>query len=372
MKNSDKPIKEYIHIVTDSDNLASQIVDSFVEEYFFIRSRSVADAISNMTFQIPSLIISDNQLPDMTAFQFLTIIRSSIKTKLIPFIVISADDNSKDRIAAIQSGADAFLVRPFMPEELSALVKSKLNKFKEFYLLSITDELTRLFNRREFMKKFNDIVAANNTKIVSLVILDIDHFKKVNDIYGHQVGDMVLMKLADVLKKWTSASFFPARFGGEEFVILFQDLAADEASVVMNNLLKEFSEIRFDTAKTHFSVTFSVGISEYPTMALNISELLSRADQALYAAKNEGRNRVYLFSPIMARNDKFWEHLNLKKSVFVNTSCHDAVTDIPFLPHVLETIINLDFAVNSIGVLVLRPVFHRLFRMARVSRIHVK
>jgi diguanylate cyclase (GGDEF)-like protein len=354
-KKTEKKSRDHLHIVTENDSIAARIVDALGENFSFIRSRRVADAISSMTFQIPAMIISESVLPDMAGIDFLKIIRHSIKTKLIPFLIISETDSTENRIRAIEAGADAYLIYPFMPEELNVLVTSRLNKFREFYLLSITDELTRLYNRREFIKKFNELMSEKKQRTISLGILDIDRFKLVNDIYGHQTGDLVLMKLADILMERTSSSFFPARFGGEEFVILFPGLAAQEAAEIMKLVLEDFASIKFDTAKSVFSVTFSGGVAEYPLMASNVSELLSRADQALYAAKHEGRNRIYLFSPIMARNDKFWDHLNERKAYFVNENGNNRITDLPYLPHLLETIVNLDFPVRSIGVMVIRP-----------------
>ena len=104
---------------------------------------------------------------------------------------------------------------------------------------------------------------------------------------------------------------------------------------------------------------FSAGIAEYPAMASTISELLSRADQALYAAKNDGRARTYIFRPIMARNDRFWEYLKTRKGTFFEPPFNEPVSKLPYLPQTLEQIINLDYEVRSIGVLIIRiqPLF---------------
>ena len=345
-----------ILFVTAEESLAEQIIKTLSETYNLDRARNYTQALSHMAFSLPSLIIVDTDLPDRSGLDLLKTIRGSIKTKLIPIIMMTRQDNNplKSRIETLESGADDCILFPFQPEELIVLIQSRLNKFKEFYLLSITDELTRLYNRREFIKKFQDEINRHPEKILSVAILDIDYFKHVNDTYGHQTGDKVLMELAEILKKNTSEYFFPARFGGEEFVILFPFSNSEDARDRIETILDEFASLNFEAGHSTFHVTFSAGISEYPGIARNVSELLSRADQALYTAKDEGRNRIYIFSPIMARNDKFWEYLRSRKGMFVDTHSCDAVTGLPFLPQLLETISGLDFIVKSIGILVIR------------------
>ena len=348
--------RELILLVTDKELLATQVYQALENNYLISRGRNYAEALSRMTFRLPNLVITDIELPDRTGLDLLRTIRNSIKTKLIPFILLDYQQNqsARTRIEALDFGADDYVLCPFHPEELLAVVQSKLNKFKEFYLLSITDELTRLYNRREFMKKFQDEINNYPERTLSVAILDIDYFKHVNDTYGHQIGDKVLMELAQLLKTCTSDTFFPARFGGEEFVILFPSSSAEAAKILIEELLEDFSLLIFEAGNSRFHVTFSAGISEYPETARNVSELLSRADQALYAAKDEGRSRVYIFSPIMARNDKFWEYLRIRKGMFIDARSNDAVTRLPFLPQLLEVISSLDFTVNSIGILVIK------------------
>lgn len=126
---------------------------------------------------------------------------------------------------------------------------------------------------------------------------------------------------------------------------------------LIENLLNEFSSIPFKNKDKKFNITFSAGISEYPLLANNLSELLSKADQALYAAKEDGRNRVYNFSKTMARNDKFWQYMTSKKTVFINSEFQDTTTKLPFLPHVLEQINNVSFEIKSIGILLINTSF---------------
>ena len=351
--NTKKTVLVVMKSVEDCDTLARTLGP---ESYNFITAHSGIEAISNMTYHVPSIIVSEVDLPELNGYELCKKIRTGIKTKLIPFVFISYSDRIDDRIAALKTGADAYLVKPYNPQELKVLVESRIKLFDEFYKFTVTDELTRLYNRREFLKRFNLELENPNTEIISLCILDLDHFKKINDTYGHQTGDIVLMKLADVLNNYTSESLFPARFGGEEFVILFPGISASISKGTVDAIRENLLSIGFQRpgGENTFNVSFSAGIAEYPSMASNISELLSRSDQALYAAKNDGRGRTYIFSPLMARNDRFWEYLKSKKRIFLDSSHADPVTSLPFLPQVLEHIINLDFEVKSIGVLTIK------------------
>lgn len=340
---------------TDLDAICAALGD---DRYNFITAGSATDALSNITYQLPHIIISEVDLPDIHGYDLCKKIRTGIKTKLIPFIFISSSDLVDDRINALQTGADAYLSKPCNVEELKALVSSKIQMFDDFYHLSVTDELTRLYNRREFLKRFNQEIENPENDIISLSIIDLDHFKNINDTYGHQTGDLVLMNLADLLKSHTGDTFFPARFGGEEFVILFPGIPAGIAKKTIDDIRHQFSETSFTIpgGNDSFSVSFSAGLAEYPTMASNVSELLSRADQALYAVKNEGRGKTYIFGPIMARNDRFWEFLKRKKGDFLEQPFHDPITKLPYLPYVLEQITHLDFEVRSVGLMIIRAI----------------
>jgi len=179
------------------------------------------------------------------------------------------------------------------------------------------------------------------------------------------------MKLAELMQERTCSNFSPARFGGEEFVILMPGLNMNSGKAMIEGLLNEFSSIPFKVKDKKFNVTFSAGISEYPLLSNNLSELLSRADQALYAAKEDGRSRVYIFSSTMVRNDKFWQYMTSKKTVFINSQFQDTTTRLPYLPLVLEQIINLTYEVKSLGVLLLDTTFvKKAEEMMNYKNIH--
>lgn len=322
------------------------------ENYDFITAKTVPEALSSITYRLPNIIISDTDLPDVNGFRFLEIIRKGVKTRIIPFIFISNSKALKERVHAYQTGADAILEKPIIPEELRALVASRIRMIEDFYHVAMTDDLTRLYNRKEFFKKFNEEIQKTPKQSISLALLDLDHFKQINDVHGHQMGDNVLMTFAEVIKSFCGEKYLPARFGGEEFVILFPGLSALEAKDFVDQIRSIFCGISFQGDKQKvFRSNFSAGVAEYPLMANNLSQLLSKADQALYAAKNEGRGRTLVYSPLMGRNDRFWEYLKANKEIFVTKENIDVVSGLPYLPEVLEIITNLDFEIQSIGAM---------------------
>ena len=167
-------------------------------------------------------------------------------------------------------------------------VRQDITDKKRIEELSITDQLTGLFNRRHL-----DNILKQNTDLhdryknpFSVVIVDIDHFKSINDIYGHQIGDKVLIEFATILKNNSRSTDIAGRWGGEEFLIILPNTNQDEACAVAEKMRFQIAQYSFDTVGPK---TASFGVSQF---SLNIHETISRADEALYQAKNEGRNKV--------------------------------------------------------------------------------
>ncbi len=339
-------------VASETEEIGSIVRTLEESDYDFITARSVPEALSNITYRLPNVIISEAEMPEIDGFAFLEKIRKGIKTRLIPFVFITKSKGVKERVHAYQTGADAILVKPVVAEELKAIVASRIRMIEEFYHIAVTDELTRLYNRREFLKKFNEEIYREEKRRISLALMDLDHFKQINDIHGHQMGDNVLMTFAEVIMSVCQDVYFPARFGGEEFVVLFPGLGSVEAKEIVDRIRNVFGAISFQGDKKKvFYVNFSAGVAEYPLMAANLSHLLSKADHALYAAKNEGRGKTLVYSPLMARNDRFWEHLKGSREIFLTKEHADVVSGLLYLPRALEMITNLDFEIQSIGTM---------------------
>lgn len=217
---SQKQTGDLLLLVTDKEELIQKTAEALEEDYKIIIAGSVPEALSAITLKMPDIFIVDIDLPVMGGLELLKKIREGIKTRLIPFLILSPENQKQEKIEALELGADDYINYPIDPAELCAIVKMRLNKFREFYLVSVTDELTRLYNRKEFINKFNHEILNSPEGVVSLAIIDLDHFKGVNDIYGHATGDLVLMKLAELMQERADNNFSPARFGGRNLLYL--------------------------------------------------------------------------------------------------------------------------------------------------------
>lgn len=169
--------------------------------------------------------------------------------------------------------------------------------YKEVERLSLIDPLTELSNRRSFFTDAHRTLqlAIRHQKKLSCAMLDIDFFKKVNDTYGHDFGDKVLIAVAKVCKKNMRETDFLARFGGEEFCFLFPETDLNSAALIAERIRHAISQLEFDAEKNSFSVTVSIGVSKLLDSNDNMENMLKRSDDCLYKAKETGRNSVVLW-----------------------------------------------------------------------------
>jgi two-component system cell cycle response regulator len=220
----------------------------------------------------------------------------------MPVLVITAGDADKYQIEAFRAGANDFVTKPFIEEVLITrirsllLIKQQFNALKrqaeEMHRLAITDSLTAVYNRQYLLDVGEELLSLQSNQPVSLLILDIDFFKSVNDNHGHLVGDQVLKSVAVTLKNKLPEDAVIVRFGGEEFCALLPHCSRIKAIAVAEELRLAIEHQRH----TDLSVTVSIGVisnQDLPDAGLN--EMLGDADQALYAAKGRGRNRVCVF-----------------------------------------------------------------------------
>ncbi|MFD1929796.1 diguanylate cyclase [Sporosarcina siberiensis] len=243
----------------------------------------------------PGFVLIDINLPDMTGFEVLNQIAETAQARHVTIAVTSVDGSSKNRIMAFEKGAMDFLSKPLDTEIFVAYLINRDKMRKEIEISVITDGLTGLGNRRYFddMCVYFAESYARAGMSFSLVMMDIDHFKKVNDAYGHPAGDNVLRKLGEIVLEECRETDHAFRYGGEEFAFLLQGASSIEATVFVDRIRKKFNAAVFSESNSEFSVTFSTGISSYKG---DLKELISSADKALYEAKRSGRNQTVIFN----------------------------------------------------------------------------
>jgi diguanylate cyclase (GGDEF)-like protein len=241
---------------------------------------------------VPDMIICDIMMPKMDGLLFRKKMIEYEEFKMIPFIFVTAKSNTKDKIIGLELGVDDYITKPFAPEEVVARVKAILNRYEQYNQLIRFDGLTQLFNRRtvEF-KLLNELNRVKRYDVLSSILLiDLDHFKNINDTFGHRFGDKVLVEISKEILRQLREVDFAGRIGGEEFLIVMPETNKADAFQVSERLRKAVSHIVFSGYDCQ--ITISGGLVSAPLDGVEMDRLLKKADSALYLAKNAGRNRI--------------------------------------------------------------------------------
>jgi len=244
------------------------------------------------TFQ-PDLILMDMYMPDCTGVEATRVIRQHAEFLSTPVIYLSGNGDMALQVDALRLGGDHFLTKPFNPVFLNAVVKSKIERYRALRRSMLNDGLTGLLNHRAVKEKLATTVnaACASSQRLAVAMIDIDHFKTVNDQYGHPMGDQVIRSLAWLLKQRLRKTDFVGRYGGEEFLVILPGSTADQAFDVLDRIRRDFSLIKYSFKERWFDTTFSAGVSQFPA-STSAEALIKEADEALYDAKNGGRNCV--------------------------------------------------------------------------------
>ena len=261
--------------------------------YSVITASSGAEALEKAAAERPDLVLLDVMMPEMDGFECCRRLKSDPATASIPVVIVTALDHASDRLKGLEAGADDFLTKPIKPEHLISAVSTRIERYRTLRSLMICDSLTGLLNHTNCMEhlEFEIACALRQKHTLCFAMLDIDHFKSVNDTHGHPTGDKVIKSMARLLTQRLRKSDIIGRYGGEEFAVVLPATPLDAAAEVLDNLRQRFERITQRSGDgTEFHVTFSCGIVE---LSADNGELLHElADKALYQAKTQGRNRV--------------------------------------------------------------------------------
>jgi len=295
----EKKEKNSILIVDDSPNNLNVLFHLLRDDYTLYVAKNGLSAVEIAKAHTPDLILLDILMPDMNGFEVLRILKGLSTTKHIPIIFITALVDAKDEEAGLAMDAADYISKPFVPGIVRLRVGNQIkmvNYLREIERLSKMDELTKLANRRSFNEKLASEWgrAQREQTALGLIILDVDKFKIYNDTYGHQHGDIVLKTIAQILEEITQrSSDFVARWGGEEFIVLLPNTDADGAMKVAEKIRTEVEITEIPHQDGVSKVTVSAGVNVVvPDVNTIVDKYISDADEALYRAKSEGRNRV--------------------------------------------------------------------------------
>lgn len=241
----------------------------------------------------PELILLDMNMPGASGQELARVIRQQDAYLSIPIVFLSAESDVGRQREAMSTGGDEFLQKPIEPEHLISAVRSRVIRYRALRALMVRDSLTGLLNHTSFKERLRAEVARTKrlNKVLTVGMIDIDHFKQVNDSHGHPAGDRVIRNLSRLLKQRLRGADVIGRYGGEEFAIVLVDTAIEAAVGVVDHIRKSFAALEQQAGESVFRCTFSAGLAQSPPR-MDADSLIQAADEALYQAKHDGRNRV--------------------------------------------------------------------------------
>jgi two-component system chemotaxis response regulator CheY len=290
-------------LIVDDDPVTRSLLKAFLHkwDYEVVIARGGTEAWEILQEpESPSLVVSDWIMPDMNGLDLCRKVRQAQAGTYTYIIVLTGKGQKEDVVEALEAGADDYLIKPFNQEELKYRIRTgeRIIKLEQKILeLAHTDFLTGVLNRRAFIQRMEAEIhrAAREHAPISLILADIDHFKKINDRYGHNTGDIVLQRFARKLSECLRPYDFVGRYGGEEFIIYLPNVKETQAILAAERMRKSIEETKIipPNSLDSIQITASFGIAlSWRGAGENVLSIIERADFAMYKAKREGRNRV--------------------------------------------------------------------------------
>jgi two-component system, cell cycle response regulator len=301
------PDKPFRVAIVDDDAAIRRLVHLYLTRagYDVVEFTAGEEAQAQLGQIAWDLAILDRRLPDMDGVDLCHHLKSDPDLRNRYIIMLTGEDESADKVLGLDLGADDYITKPFQPAELLAriraakrivdLQKELMESNRRLELLSITDGLTKLHNHRHFQDELGRAFEESERygRPLSLVIADLDFFKKVNDTYGHAVGDEVLKAVSAILQQSTRSTDLAARYGGEEFTLMLPETNLADAMAFAEKLREIIESTPIETQAGPLHVTISLGVATVPHSRIHSAkELIVAADKALYRAKKNGRNQA--------------------------------------------------------------------------------
>ncbi len=334
MTNPLPPLTKADLIVVDDTPENLQLLSGLLNRYGY-KVRSALDgyaALKAASAAPPDLILMDIRMPGLDGYEVCEQLKENEATRDIPVIFLSSLNEVIDKVRAFTSGGVDYVTKPFQIEEVLARIETHLTlrslqktlqkrnaeleeknaqleqeiarrtqAEEKMRILAITDPLTSIFNRRHFFELAEKELQRSRRyqRPLSVIMFDLDHFKRLNDTYGHLAGDYALKEVVHVCQHTLRDVDLFARYGGEEFVILLPETDSNQAHQVAERLRTAIDEedLKWEEKLMHATISLGVTSLQFDADNLSADKLLDQADQALYHSKNTGRNRVSIYSP---------------------------------------------------------------------------
>lgn len=294
-------------LVIDDTKLASENLCASLPSHYDVRCEcDVKQALATLRHEKVDLIVVNMSLETYDSLRLCSTIRTLNETRLTPLLAMVRQGDMRKLVRALEVGVNDYVTRPIDPEEMAARVRTQLRRkhyidqlrssFQAGLELAVTDQLTGLYNRHYLATHMPALLeeAMKENHPASVLVLDVDHFKNINDSHGHDVGDIVLMELAKRIVNSVRGADIACRYGGEEFVVLMPNTDRLSASMIAERLREDIEDepiVLEGVAGTPFTITVSIGVSTV-VEGDSPQKILKRADDALYRAKDQGRNKV--------------------------------------------------------------------------------
>ena len=309
-ENTDNKKKNSLLIV-DDDSIQLCVLSNILEsEYTVYTAKNGEEAVEKAKEYLPDLILLDVIMPGMDGYQTVLELRKDEKTKNIPILFITSLDDEQNEIKGLSFHAIDYIHKPYNIEIVKLRIQNnieRINKLQFAEKTSFIDNLTNLPNRRSFESKISREwkQAIREQKFLSILLMDLDNFKSVNDTYGHQQGDVVLKNVSEIFTRVLKrGSDFVSRWGGEEFIALLYNTHLGDAVKIAETIRREVAKANIPYGDDQFvKITVSIGVnSECPEKNSSVEDFIKKADMALYSAKQNGRNRL------------FWDETDVKEA----------------------------------------------------------
>jgi diguanylate cyclase (GGDEF)-like protein len=294
-------MRQQLLVIDDSQPIHALVRAMFSEEP--VDTHSATDAAYGLTLagsMKPDLILLDIQMPGMNGFEVCKKLKDNPDTAHVPVIFLTALTSTKEKVLGLELGAVDYITKPFQTSELWARVRASLrmhNLVQDLENKALLDPLTGLGNRAMFDRQLRSEVTIRirfNTPL-SVIVMDVDRFKKINDHCGHPIGDVVLQKVAECISAICRAGDVACRYGGDEFAIIAPHANAADSAMLAKRMSEAISAIRVMHKGRPIPVTTSFGVAD--STGLYDRSMFQRADDALYRSKQRGRNQVSIATP---------------------------------------------------------------------------
>lgn len=287
--------RKYHIVIVDDQETMGTFYKGMLEQVgcdvtFFDSAKSLFESLDDLS---PDMFLLDMMMPDVSGLEVSKMIRQEHKFDFAPILFITADELVENRLAAIDAGAEDVITKSTPIKIITHQILTRLVRASKVSAFVAKDALTGVLNHSQIVERANQALRSTQRRNseAALVIIDVDLFKSVNDTYGHIEGDKVLCALGQLLAHSVRETDIVGRYGGEEFIIIFEDCNVDDGANKIQLVKDIFGNKRFGSGNKEFRVTFSAGLVDLGSFD-DVMPAIAAADKALYKAKSDGRNRV--------------------------------------------------------------------------------